>query len=214
MRQKTLGDFLKEARSSHRISLAALSKRTRIRLQYLEALEENRFTDLPAATFVKGYVKIYSKLFGFDAEPLLALLRRDFKESARGTLVPREFLKPVMRRHWQLKPLTVVALGIVVIFSTILLYLGWQWWELQRPPQLVITQPAVLADVGPIIEVHGRTDADARVTVNNQPVALRPDGQFQTEVSVVNEGLTTLLVEAVNDRGRVTRIERRVTVEF
>lgn len=214
MRQKTLGDFLKEARSTHRINLPDLAKRTRIRLEYLEALEENRFDQLPAATFVKGYVKIYARLFGFDPEPLLGLLRRDFKESAKGTLVPREFLKPVLRSRWQLKPVTAVMLGLLVVFLSIMSYLGWQWWELQRPPQLTISQPEVLAEVGPVIEVAGQTDVEARVTINDQPVALRPDGQFQTEISVMNEGLTTVVIEAVNDRGRITRIERRVTVDF
>lgn len=214
MRQKTLGDYLREARSNHRVSLPDLSRKTRIRTEHLVALEANDFSQLPAATFVKGYVRIYARLFGFDPEPLLAILRRDFKESARGTLIPREFLKGVNRQRFTLRPITVIVLLVSVAVLTILGYVGWQWWELQRPPKLLVSEPAVFAEVGPVVVLAGTTDSDARVTVNEQPISLQPDGSFSTEVPMVAEGLSTIVIESVNDRGRVTRVERRVQVRF
>lgn len=205
---------MREARSNHRVSLPELSKRTRIRTEHLEALEENDFAHLPAATFVKGYVRIYARLFGFDPEPLLALLRRDYKESARGTLIPREFLKGVKRQRFKLQPVTVVVILVATAALTIFSYLTWQWWELQRPPRLLVTTPAVFAEVGPVVVVEGETDLDAQVHVNEQPVSLQPDGTFRIEVPMVTEGLSTIVVESVNARERVTRVERRVQVRF
>lgn len=214
MRQKTVGEMLKDERLSHRINLPDLAKRTRIRLEYLEALENNQFEKLPAATFVKGYVKIYAQLFGFDPQPLLALLRRDYKESAKGKLVPRDFLTPVLKKRRHLKPVTFVMIGFVVVFITLLSYISIQWWQLQRPPDLIVTEPKNFAQVGPKVTVQGRTEPEALVVVNDQPVALQPDGSFFTEISLMTEGIVTIEIQATDDREKTTTIQRQVQVEF
>jgi cytoskeletal protein RodZ len=214
MRQKTLGEMLKDERISHRIHLSDLSKRTRIRLEYLEALENNQFDKLPAATFVKGYVKIYAQLFGFDSEPLLALLRRDYKESAKGKLVPRDFLTPVLKKRRHLKPVTFVMIGFAVVFLTLLSYISVQWWLLQRPPTLSVIEPEDFAKVGPKVSVKGQTRPEVLVVVNDQPVALQPDGSFETEVSLMTEGILTIIVQATDDRGKTNTVQRQVQVEF
>ena len=51
------GRFLKAVRESQGMSIEALSQATRISRRYLEAIEDNGFERLPAATFVRGYVK-------------------------------------------------------------------------------------------------------------------------------------------------------------
>lgn len=214
MRQKTVGDMLQDERLSHRINLPDLSKRTRIRQEYLEALENNQFDKLPAATFVKGYVKIYAQLFGFDPEPLLALLRRDYKESAKGKLVPRDFLTPVLKKRRHLKPVTFVMIGFVIVFVTLLTYISVQWWMLQRPPELSVSQPEDFAKVGPQVTVQGETRPEAVVVVNDQPVALQPDGSFETEVSFMTEGILTIIVKATDDRGKTSTVQKQVQVEF
>ena len=119
MRQKTVGELLRDERLRHALSIADLSKKTKIRPQYLEALENNEFSKLPAAPFVKAYIKIYASLFEFDHEPLLGLLRRDFKESAKGTLVPQDFLTPVLKRRKLVTPVAIVTLVLAVSFITI-----------------------------------------------------------------------------------------------
>lgn len=214
MRQKTVGEMLRDERLTHRIQLPELAKRTRIRLEYLEALEENQFDLLPAATFVKGYVKIYARLFAFDPQPLLALLRRDYKESAKGQLVPREFLTPVLKKRRHLKPVTFVMIGLFLVFLTLVSYIGIQWWMLQQPPRLVVTQPEELAVVGPQVEVRGSTEPEALVVVNEQPVALQPDGSFQTEVSLMTEGIVTIVIQSRDDQGKTSVVQRQVQVTF
>jgi hypothetical protein len=51
------GRFLKAVRELRGMSIDALSHATRISRRYLEAIEDNGFERLPAATFVRGYVK-------------------------------------------------------------------------------------------------------------------------------------------------------------
>ena len=84
---KTVGELLQHEREQRHMSRTELAQKIRVKEQFLLALEENRFADLPAAVFVKGYIKGYARVLGFDPEPMLALLRRDFQESAKGKLI-------------------------------------------------------------------------------------------------------------------------------
>lgn len=214
MKTKTIGQILKSEREFHKLTLEEMAQRTRIRFRYLQALENDRYDELPASSFVKGYIRTYGVLFGFDYKPLIALLRRDYRESARGSLVPREFIKPVLRQRYLTTPMTYLMLFLVTTFVVLIGYIGWQWWQLQQPPELVVTQPNEDAEVAATVVIEGRTDPEAIVSVNQQPVSLQPDGQFTTEVTLVREGPNTITVEAADRRGQSRLLQRTVRVRF
>jgi cytoskeletal protein RodZ len=214
MKTKTIGEILRGERVKNRLSIEDLSQQTKIRPEYLIALEENRFTDLPAATFVKGYIKSYSQLFGIDYQPILALLRRDYKESAVGTLVPREFIKPMLKKRKMWTPVTFAVIGLATIFLTLMAYVGVQWYNIQKPPVLEVNSPEENAFVSSHIIIQGRTVTDAVVSVNEQPAAIQADGTFQTEIYLPREGIHTISIESVDRRGKKSTAQRTVHVRF
>ena len=199
---KTIGEILKAERKYHNIDLEALARKTRIKLKYLEALEKNQFEKLPASAFVKGYIRTYAKIFGFDHKPLLALLRRDFKESAKGSLVPREFIKPVLKRGQMWTPVTIALFALGTVFFTLIGYIGLQYYNLQKPPLLEVFQPIEDQVVASQVIVEGQTVSDAVVTVNAQVVRLSDTGTFTYEVFLPKEGLNTITVESTDRRGK------------
>ena len=214
MKTTTIGEMLKEERQQHRLSIQKLAQKTRIKAKYLLALENNQFDQLPSATFVKGYIKIYGQLFGFDHQPLIALLRRDFKESVKGQLVPREFIKPVLKKRQFFSPAAFVVIGLVLTFLTLISYVGFKWYQLTQPPELEITYPVEDSLVAARVSVKGYTEADAIVTVNSQPVALQTDGSFETEVYLPREGVNTISIESQDRQGKSTLVQRSVRVKF
>ena len=214
MRTKTIGESLKDERTRHRLRIEDLAKKTRIRVSYLEALEENKFDKLPATTFVKGYIKTYAQLFGFDHKPLLALLRRDYKESAKGKLVPREFIKPVLKNRTRKSSVTFLLVVVIAVFTSLFGYVGFQWYNLTKPPKLLLISPKEQALVSSKVIIEGETLPDAIVTVNEQPVALQQDGSFKTEILIPSEGISLLTILAKDRRGKTSTIERSVTVQF
>ena len=214
MKTKTIGEILRDEREKHRLSIEKLAKKTRIKEKYLRALEDNQFDQLPAATFVRGYIKIYSQLFGFDHQPLVALLRRDFKESVKGRLVPREFIKPILKKRQNWGPATFVVLGLALTFITLISYAGFQWYLLAQPPELKIMLPIEDSLVAARVGVSGQTDIDAIETVNSQPVALQTDGSFETEVYLPREGINTISIESQDRRGKTILVQRSVRVKF
>ncbi len=80
------GELLRRAREARGISLDAMSQRTRIRRALLEALEAERFAELPERVFVRGFVFAVARVVGLDAEEVWAGYRARLEtwSAARG----------------------------------------------------------------------------------------------------------------------------------
>lgn len=65
------GEILKQRRQQRQLSLDDVALQTRIRRVYLVALEEGRFEDFPAETYVKGFLRNYSEFLGLDSGEIL-----------------------------------------------------------------------------------------------------------------------------------------------
>jgi cytoskeleton protein RodZ len=68
----SFGDKLKQEREKRKISLEQISASTKIGTRMLQALEENKFNQLPGGIFNKGFVRAYSHCLGLDEEQVVA----------------------------------------------------------------------------------------------------------------------------------------------
>lgn len=66
-----IGERLRNAREAKGLSLRAVSDATRIRTVYLQALEEERFDQLPGAVYARGFLRTYADALGLDADRLM-----------------------------------------------------------------------------------------------------------------------------------------------
>lgn len=210
---KTVGELLKLEREKRRISRSQLAQEIRVKENFIHALEENRFDDLPAAVFVKGYIKAYARILNFDPEPMLALLRRDFKESAKGKLVPQEFLKPVLKSS-SLSSVRFILLGGVGVFLVLFTYIAIRWYSFISPPKVTITAPTENEVVSPQVTVQGLTEPETQVLVNSQIVPVQADGSFETNITLPNEGMSTITIEAIDRQEKKNTEQRTVFVRF
>jgi len=67
-----LGTILQEARTARELTLEDVAQVTRIRVRYLEALEEGRYDVLPTPVHVRGFLRNYAQYLNLDPEPLIA----------------------------------------------------------------------------------------------------------------------------------------------
>jgi cytoskeletal protein RodZ len=58
---ETLGSYLRDQRERRGMSAAELARVTRIPLASLEAIETDRFDELPGEVFVRGFLKAYAQ---------------------------------------------------------------------------------------------------------------------------------------------------------
>jgi cytoskeleton protein RodZ len=76
----SVGAVLGVARSERGESIDEVAAALRIRSGFLEAIESNRFGDLPGATYAIGFVRSYAEYLGLDADDAV----RRFKDQAVG----------------------------------------------------------------------------------------------------------------------------------
>jgi len=79
----TFGETLKRERELRKVTLREVSEATKIGLRYLEALEGNRFDQLPGGLFNKGFIRAYAKFIGLDGEALVNAYLFDLNSQQR-----------------------------------------------------------------------------------------------------------------------------------
>jgi len=211
---KTVGELLQQEREQRRMSRTELAQKIRVKEQFLEALEANRFDELPAAVFVKGYIKSYARVLGFDPEPMLGLLRRDFQESAKGKLVAQEFLKPAFTNQSGFSPVKLATSSVAGVFLVLFAYIAVRWYGLISPPSLTVVEPTEDSIVSSQVVIRGASEPETIVTVNAQPVTVDSDGSFETQITLPNEGISTITIEAKDKRDKTSTVQRTVFVRF
>ncbi|HEV8699736.1 MAG TPA: helix-turn-helix domain-containing protein [Candidatus Polarisedimenticolia bacterium] len=78
------GAELREARQRLNLAVETIAEKTKIRRAYLQAIEEERFGDLPAAVFVRGFLREYARCLGLPGDEVTGLYmkrHRDWQES-------------------------------------------------------------------------------------------------------------------------------------
>jgi cytoskeletal protein RodZ len=63
-----IGSSLREARLRQGMDFPEIEAGTKIRGKYLRALEDEQFAQLPAQTYVKGFLRTYAEYLGLDGE--------------------------------------------------------------------------------------------------------------------------------------------------
>ena len=206
---KTVGAFLKNARIGKKVSLKSLERQTRIKKEFIEAIEREEWKDLPEFPVVSGFVKNIASALDVDWKKAVALLRRDYPPR-RLAINP----KPDISSGFKWGPKLGFILGVGFVGILIVGYLGFQYLRFMSPPVLEVWKPAdgeVLVERDIVVE--GKTGPDASVRVNNQPALVADDGTFRAEIEVT-EGMDDIKVEAVSRSGKSVIVHRQVSVDF
>ncbi len=68
---KQIGDILRRAREEKGFSLKDIQEVTKIRLRYLEAIDEGDFNAIPGEVYRKGFIVNYANVVGLDGQAIL-----------------------------------------------------------------------------------------------------------------------------------------------
>ncbi|MBM9832891.1 helix-turn-helix domain-containing protein, partial [Enterococcus faecalis] len=66
--ETTIGAKLRQARLDKNISLIELQQMTKIQKRYLEAIEAERFDQLPGTFYVRAFIRQYAAAVGEDGD--------------------------------------------------------------------------------------------------------------------------------------------------
>ena len=65
-----LGHNLRKARESRKLTASQVAVATHMKVQTVEAIEQEDFSGMPAAIYCKGFIKLYAEYMGMDPDPL------------------------------------------------------------------------------------------------------------------------------------------------
>jgi len=206
---KSTGQILREARLARKLDIEDVARITKIRPRFLTLLESDDFSRLPNSIVARGFIKNYGQFLGLNPKYLLAIFRRDFSENRQGQIVPRGMVEPVTKTSLWTPRSTVIAV-VVFLFTLFLGYLVYQYSLLVGPPSLNLTSPKDGITISQsTVEVFGKTDPEATISVNDKLVALDKGGQFYVRL-VLTPGLNKITVTASNKSGKNTSVVRKV----
>jgi cytoskeletal protein RodZ len=200
---RTVGKILREARVDKLLSLDEVEKHTKIRKELLEALESDNYDKLPPSTFVQGFI---------DQGKLLAVFRRDYESSKHPDVVLESLSNPLKEKKFFLTPSRLLGLVIVLVVVGFFAYLWVEYRQFVGAPALEVKSPTDQQTVEiPTVVVEGKTDPEAKVTVNNTDVGLDKGGNFKEEIKL-SSSVNTVEVISTSKFGQTAKIDRTVFV--
>ncbi|MVN86732.1 DUF4115 domain-containing protein [Deinococcus sp. HMF7620] len=169
------GSALKQAREAQGRTVPELALATKIRGDYLRALEDGQFHLLPERPFVRSYLQRYARELGLDAAPLLADFDRQapaINRPERPPLLAQR--RPSPARRWALIGLA----GAALLAGGVTAYLA-----LRPAPTVTVTappQPAVQTSVLVRLTVSS-VPSGARVYLDNRDLGPTPVRSFPVQ---------------------------------
>ena len=158
-------------------------------------------------------MRSYSALLELKPEEVIAIFRRQFRQQEKSGLLPDGITKPVNEYSVYFTPQSAVVIITLSLITLLFIYLFYQYRGVISPPKLTIISPAEGETIpSEKVQIHGMTDNDAVVSVNNQKIALTDNGEFTT-ILTLSPGINTIVVESTSKFGKKKIINRTVQIQ-
>lgn len=207
---KKVSDLLREERIAKGLTLEDIEIATKIKKNFLIAIEEGKFHSLPSESYALGFVKNYAQILHLPVNRIAAFFRREY-ESEKVSIVPeyrREEKKFKKTNIFSPKSLLILGSFLIVFF-----YIAFNSLSFFIGPGLNIKTPKNGQVItGNVAEVTGKTDQYASLFVNDNEVSLSLSGEFKKNLYLFS-GDQKIIVVSKNRFGKETRKVIQVKVE-
>lgn len=109
-----IGPTLREARSRRKVDLSEVEAAIKIRVRYLQAMENEEWDSLPGGAYTRGFIRTYASYLGLDGERLADDYRRT-TGSPGGERAPKRVEPVPTARRRRRGPLVSSRLVIVAV---------------------------------------------------------------------------------------------------
>jgi cytoskeletal protein RodZ len=165
-----VGELLRMTRERQGQELQSVANQLRIRLAYLQAIEDGRFRDLPGSTYAVGFVRSYADYLGLDGGDVV----RRFREEAARVHGRPKLVFPAVSAEGKIPGAAVLLLSAV---GAAIVYGAWYYMSSSedRDLQLIAEVPDRLVALPP-----GETSPGEPVTVPAPTEGEAPGGSATT----------------------------------
>lgn len=184
-----LGSKLKQARETRQLTLQEIEWATKIRAEFLQALEDEQFDLLPSATHVRGFIRSYARYLDVDPNPMV----EEFNQAGAGAreIISTRAAVRTRRRDFAVTPGMIVGAALIILIGVFGFYLKHQFDKYQAsraadaqpspglrlsdlPTPTAAPTPSILpsptpASTGVVVAVRVDLDTWILVTVDGKP---------------------------------------------
>lgn len=167
------GLILRKAREEKGWTYSDIEDSIKIRVRYLEALENEDYNILPGTTYSRGFLRTYSKYLGLNPEELIGYFNSSLKANTEAETHPD--LKPIQNNPvwFNRKVLIVMAVIAVIIVVGIILFT-----KMNNSPKVSDYTPAPLP-----------TTPQISSSANQEQQTAQPPAQTPVQPPVKYEGV-------------------------
>ncbi len=187
---ESIGEFFKQVRETKGLTIDEVASKTRIRPDFVKALEDGNFAKLPDQVFARGFVRSYARSLGLDEDDAIHRFIQSAgafyeKQEERERLRVRQAEEE--RRRQANRKAVAVAIGIAVVTLIFLLSREQASVFVHRnaPEPPVSKRPApVQTDVGDSVErSEGEHSAAAKHAPIEPSISRKPATEVPDEAS-------------------------------
>ena len=178
-----VGKKLAAERRSQSKTLVEVVNATKIMGRILESLENERWEELPAPSYVKGYIQNYAQVLGLDPKPLIEEYQKDITTAAPASAkyplrnLPERQVVP--HRHEVHAIPTKAIIAVVGAFVLVVLAL----WAISALVDRDDTPPPIAPETTSTPITPGTTSGETSASVTTTPTDV-PEGAFALALSV------------------------------
>jgi cytoskeletal protein RodZ len=177
----SLGQELRRERELRGISLKEISHQTKININLLNALEEDKLELLPGRFFIKGIIRAYARSIGFDEDHAVnKYLEMQFQEEASDSQEGQKAASPLTSS--KIAKMLLVSGGIAVLLAVIAIGAWLITSSSPKPAPAVKKSPPPVVDtqtVSPPLKIE---PAEEKVTELNFEASFWSDTWIQVFV--------------------------------
>ena len=187
--------LLKNTRLDKEWELPDISKKLKIPIKYLEALEDGKINCYPQEPYCSLIIKDYADYLGLNGKDVLSLFRRDFEQKNKNKKSPKNSLSFTPRLTF-----TIAIILVVIIF---VVYLIFEYYKFQLPPKLKINWPLEATISASTVEINGITDPESTIRINDDLIMVSSDGSFQKKI-ILTSGENLVTIQSTSANGKTT----------
>jgi cytoskeletal protein RodZ len=194
----TLGETFKTARLKKEATLTDAELATKVKANFLEAIEKNDWDTLPQEVYVRGFVLAYAKYLELPVPKMLDLYNIEIALKNKSKKIKISYNQSVHEKKVLITPKFLGYFAVFLFVAAMLSYIGYQVFSFTGNPNLKIFSPTnnSVTD-NESVTLSGLTDIDTMVVVNSESVPVDNDGHFSLNLKL-HSGVNTIKVEAIN----------------
>ncbi|MDD4784964.1 MAG: helix-turn-helix domain-containing protein [Candidatus Shapirobacteria bacterium] len=195
--------LLKNTRLDKEYDLANISKKLKIPVKYLIAIENEEVKCFPQEPYCSLIIKDYADYLGLNGQEILSFFRRDFEQKKKN--------KTLTKDNFSFTPQFTFTILVVVIIIIFVFYLTSEYIKFNRPPKLKVDWPENITQE--VVDLSGVTDPDSTVRINQDLIIVDNQGNFQKKISIGSSSEIKIIVESKSPNGKTAVEEKTIKIK-